>query len=323
MPVVAVVNRKGGSGKSTLATHLAAYCANTGIAVMLGDVDRQQSTQVWLKRRDAQQLSGRAPIVGWAVDPKNVLRPPAGIRHVVLDTPGGLRGFDLARVVMAADAILMPVCNSVFDRESAAECYAELMTLPRVASGRCRVAAVGMRLDARTKGDEVLGEWADRQKLPFIGVLRETQAYVRCIERGLTLFDLPGAQVQADMAQWQPILQWLGPLLQAAPRVAVVPVPAAAATPAPTPVAARAPKVAVAVAEVPQPALARGTAPQTALRKPLPPGVVQATGRPALAVRIGRWLVSLLGLRLLFGSPRGGLSASRLAPSSRIQHGRG
>jgi len=218
MPVVAVVNRKGGSGKSTLATHLAGYCSNNSLPVMLGDVDRQQSTQTWLRLRESRHLSQRAAIMGWTVDPKNVLRVPPGISHVVLDTPGGMHGFELARVVMFADAILMPVCNSVFDRESAAECFAELMTLPRVVSGRCKVAAVGMRLDARTKSAEVLKQWAERLQLPFIGVLRETQAYVKCIEQGLTLFDTPGPQVEADMVQWQPILQWLHPVLHAAPQ---------------------------------------------------------------------------------------------------------
>jgi chromosome partitioning protein len=217
MPVVAVINRKGGSGKSTLATHLAAYCANEGMPVMLGDVDQQQSTQTWLRRRSAQQLAQPLAIVGWAVDPKNVLRAPAGIKHMVLDTPGGMRGFELARVAMFADAILMPVCNSVFDRESTADCYAELLTFPRIASGRCKVAAVGMRLDARTSADEVLRKWAERLQLPFVGALRETQAYVKCIERGLTLFDLPAAQVKADMDQWKPILQWLNPVLHGAP----------------------------------------------------------------------------------------------------------
>ena len=218
MPVVAVVNRKGGSGKSTLATHLAGYCSNHNIPVMLGDVDRQQSTQTWLRLRESRQLTQRAAIMGWTVDPKNVLRVPPGISHVVLDTPGGMQGFELARVVMFADAILMPVCNSVFDRESAAECYAELMTLPRVVSGRCKVAAVGMRLDARTKSAEVLKQWSERLQLPFVGVLRDTQAYVKCIEQGLTLFDTPGPQVEADMAQWQPILQWLHPVLHPAPQ---------------------------------------------------------------------------------------------------------
>ena len=109
MPVIAVVNRKGGSGKSTLAAHMAAWCALQGSSVMLGDVDRQQSARAWLKRRDAA-LPTIAP---WAVDQKNMLRVPTGITHVVLDTPGGMHGFELARVVMFADAIIMPVCNSM------------------------------------------------------------------------------------------------------------------------------------------------------------------------------------------------------------------
>ena len=142
MPVIAVVNRKGGSGKSTLSAHIAAWCARQGHSVMLGDVDRQQSSRAWLKRR-APTLPAIAP---WALDQKNVLRVPTGITHVVLDTPGGIHGFELARVVMFADAIIMPVCHSVFDRESAAACHAELMALPRVASGRCRLATVGMRI---------------------------------------------------------------------------------------------------------------------------------------------------------------------------------
>ncbi len=218
MSVIAIVNRKGGSGKSTLATHLAAHFANSGVPVMLGDVDRQQSTQSWLRSRSLRDLPKSAPIVGWAVDPKRVLRPPAGVRHVILDTPGGLRGFDLARVVAFADAVLMPVCNSIFDRESAAECFAEMMALPRVASGRCKVAAVGMRLDARTKGAEVLASWAEGAKLPFLGALREAQAYVRCVEQGLTVFDLPESQTQADVAQWKPIVAWLEPVVRAVHR---------------------------------------------------------------------------------------------------------
>jgi chromosome partitioning protein len=226
MPVIAVINRKGGSGKSMLATHLAAWIARQGVPVMLGDVDKQRSTQSWLRLREARQLEqAAAPILGWTTDPHNVLRPPAGVGRVVLDTPGGLRGSDLARVVMYADAILMPVCNSMFDRTSAAECHAELRELPRVASGRCKVAAVGMRLDGRTNAVEVMQQWAERLELPFIGALRETQGYVRCIEQGLTLFDMPAEKVQADLAQWQPILDWLEPVLREAPPT-VAPAPA-------------------------------------------------------------------------------------------------
>ena len=214
MPVVAVVNRKGGSGKSTFAAHVAAWCAHQGHAVMLGDVDRQQSSRGWLRRRDAS-LPAIAP---WVIDQKNVLRVPTGITHVVLDTPGGLHGFELARIVMFADAIVLPVCPSMFDRESAAACHAELLTLPRVAKGQCRVAAVGMRIDGRTNAADMLHGWAQERNLAMPGFLRETQLYVRSLEHGLTLFDLPAAHVTTDLAQWKPIIDWLRPVLQ--PRAA-------------------------------------------------------------------------------------------------------
>jgi len=220
MAVVAVINRKGGSGKSTLATHLAGYCANAGAAVILGEVDRQLSTQTWLRERKTQRLGQAKEIRGWAIDPKSFVRPPAGIEQVIVDTPGGLCGFDLARVVMYADAILIPVCNSIFDRESARECLAELRALPRIATGRCKLATVGMRLDARTKSAEVLRAWAASLDVPFIAVLRESQGYVRCIEKGLSVFDLPASQVQTDLAQWEPILNWLDPIMHPAQRAA-------------------------------------------------------------------------------------------------------
>ena len=210
MPVIAVINRKGGSGKSTMSTHLAAWLARQGAAVMLGDVDRQQSTRTWLKRRSAE-LPAIAP---WTIDQKNVLKVPVGVTHVVLDTPGGLHGFELAKVVMAAHAILIPVCNSVFDRESAAACIAELMALPRLASSRCKLGIVGMRIDARTRAAETLRDWAEGLKLPFLGVLRETQTYVRSLDSGQTIFDMRSTAVQVDLDQWKPILQWLQPVTQ-------------------------------------------------------------------------------------------------------------
>ncbi|MBC7917676.1 MAG: ParA family protein [Rhodoferax sp.] len=221
MPIIAVINRKGGSGKSTVATHLAAWLARQDKAVMLGDVDRQQSTRAWLKRRDAALPA----IVPWALDQKNVLRVPTGVTHVVLDTPGGMHGFELAKVIMSADAVLMPVCQSMFDRESAAACLAELQTLPRVASGRCPLAIVGMRIDARTRAAESLQGWARDLKVPFLGVLRETQVYVKALDSGLTVFDLGARAQPADLAQWEPILDWVRPIakLPAKPAPALIP----------------------------------------------------------------------------------------------------
>jgi chromosome partitioning protein len=118
---------------------------------------------------------------------------------------------------MFADAIVMPVCPSMFDRESAAACHAELMTLPRTANGRCRLAVVGMRIDGRTNASQTLSDWSKGLGVPYLGALRETQLYVRSLERGLTMFDLAPSQAAADLAQWEPIIEWLRPVLQPMP----------------------------------------------------------------------------------------------------------
>ncbi|MGZ8268101.1 MAG: ParA family protein [Burkholderiaceae bacterium] len=233
MSVIAVVNRKGGSGKSTLATHIAAYCALRGAAVAIADIDRQQSTKTWLRQRKACQGGEAMRITAWHVDPRSFVRPPAGIDHVVVDTPGGLTGLDLARVVMYADAIVVPVGSSIFDRESAASCLAELRTLPRVSSNKCRVAAIGMRVDPRTDAGSALMTWSDEQKLQIVAVLPQSDVYVRCIDKGLTLFDLPLDEMEADLAHWKPLMQWLRPLVRPAANAnePVVPGMASAASP--------------------------------------------------------------------------------------------
>lgn len=239
MPIIAVVNRKGGSGKSTIAVHLAAHLSTAPRPALLGDVDRQQSTQGWLRRRAARK---RSRVIGWSIDPKSMVRPPAGSGPLVLDTPGGLRGFELARVVMYADAILMPVGASAFDRESAADCLAELQALPRVATGRCQLAVVGMRIDGRTRGAQTLAAWASSVGVPLLGVLRESQNYVRCVEDGLTVFDLPPSETRTDLAQWAPVLRWVDAAMAGDAHAADAPtrLPASLSVDAPAPLAASA-----------------------------------------------------------------------------------
>ena len=106
MPVVLVANPKGGVGKSTLATNLAGYFASRGHAVMLGDIDRQQSSRLWLGLRTPAAREIRT----WeASEDGNVVRPPRGTTHAVIDTPAGLHGSRLKEVVPLADKMLVPL----------------------------------------------------------------------------------------------------------------------------------------------------------------------------------------------------------------------
>ncbi|MBK9218376.1 MAG: ParA family protein [Uliginosibacterium sp.] len=213
MTVIAVVNRKGGSGKSTLATHIAGYLASLGQDVMLGDVDRLQSSRLWLNLRHPQH----ARIHGWSIDEDKFARPPAGVKHVVLDTPGGFRGFGLMKISMHADAIVIPAAPGVFDRAAAAESIKELRSLPRVISGKCALACVGMRIDGRTRQAAELESWALAQGVPLLGTVRLAQAYARCLEEGLSIFDFPSAKVGQYLGDWQKLNAWLDTIVSAAP----------------------------------------------------------------------------------------------------------
>lgn len=203
MPIVVVANPKGGVGKSTLSTNIAGYYASRGHAVMLGDVDRQQSSRLWLGLRPA---AARA-IESWETDADDIARPPKGTTHVVLDTPAGLHGKRLNDVVKMADRIVVPLQPSVFDIFATRAFLDELVHNKHAA--KTQIALVGMRVDARTIAADHLHEFVDRLGVPVLGYLRDTQNYVHLAARGLTLFDVAPGRVEKDLEQWLALCQWL------------------------------------------------------------------------------------------------------------------
>ena len=204
MPVVLVANPKGGVGKSTLATNIAGYWASRGHAVMLGDVDRQQSARLWLGLRPA----AAAPISTWEAQGEgNVVRPPKGTTHAVLDSPAGLHGWRFKDVLALADKVIVPLQPSIFDIYATREFVDRLKDQRNAA--KTKIGLVGMRVDARTLAADRLHEFVAGLGLPVIGELRDTQNYVQLAARGLTVFDIAPGRVARDLEQWQSICQWL------------------------------------------------------------------------------------------------------------------
>ncbi len=203
MPVIVVANPKGGVGKSTISTHIAGYFASRGHAVMLGDVDVQQSSKLWLQLRPPQAR----PIQSWDIDADNIAKPPKGVTHVVLDTPAGLHGKRLREVIKRADRIVVPLQASVFD------VFATRAFMDELAASRkmndVPVALVGMRVHERTLSADKLRTMADQLDWPLLTMLRDTQNYVHLAASGLTLFDVAKGKVERDLEQWQPLCRWL------------------------------------------------------------------------------------------------------------------
>ncbi len=203
MPVIVVANPKGGVGKSTLATNVAGCLATAGHAVMLGDVDRQQSSRQWLALRPPTLPAIR----GWDVASDNIVRPPRGTSHVVLDTPAGLHGKRLEAVLRIAERVLIPLQPSLFDIQATHAFVQQLRQHRR--AGELKLGLVGMRVREHTRANEQLHDYLATLNVPVVAWLRDTQNYVQLAAHGLTLWDVAPSRVERDLAQWQPLVDWI------------------------------------------------------------------------------------------------------------------
>ena len=205
MPVIVVANPKGGVGKSTLSSNIAGYFARQGHAAMLGDVDRQQSSRLWLKLRPANLPH----VQTWDISEDHIARPPKGVTHIVLDTPAGMHGAGLEAVMKLADKVLVPLQASVFDIYATQDFLTE-MAHRRRSDKKAQLAVVGNRIKDHTKATEHLKEFLQTLDIPLLTLLRDTQNYTHLAAHGASLWDVPATKVEKDLAQWAPILKWLG-----------------------------------------------------------------------------------------------------------------
>ena len=203
MPVIVVANPKGGVGKTTLSSNIAGYLASKGHAVMLGDADRQQSARTWLSLRPA----GLPRISAWELSHDDVVRPPKGTTHVVLDTPAGLHGKRFDDVMKIADKVIVPLQPSIFDIHATHEFVSRLLAHKR--SDKVAMGIVGMRTREGTISSEQLRGFLDGVKLPVLGFVRDTQNYVHLAAHGLSLWDVSSNRFERDLEQWKPITQWI------------------------------------------------------------------------------------------------------------------
>ncbi len=201
MKTILIANPKGGAGKTTLTTNLAGALAARGETVYLWDLDRQKSSLHWLSMRPAhlapiQRLDGA--------------RQSGGEGVLVLDSPAGLHGDKLAELIKRVEKVIVPIVPSSFDFAATRVFLDELLKEKSVRKGKAFVAIVGMRVDARTRAAEKLDEFLAPIDLPVLTHLRDTQNYVTAAFEGKSIFEMAPSTVAQDLAQWQPILKWLG-----------------------------------------------------------------------------------------------------------------
>lgn len=201
MKTILIANPKGGSGKTTLSVNIAGFLANQGQRVAMLDLDRQKSATQWVTARptDLPEIVTLESSKG-----EDCLND-----YLVIDSPAGLHGKNLAHALRLSSKIIVPISPSIFDLNASRDFLATLAQEKEIRAGRCQIGVVGMRMNARTLAATTLEEFLAESGLPVLAYLRETQVYVNAAFEGKSLFDLPPYLAFRELEQWDFLLSWL------------------------------------------------------------------------------------------------------------------
>jgi chromosome partitioning protein len=225
---ILVASPKGGCGKSTVAANLAVHYARAGRRAFIIDCDHQGSCVDWARARGAAPppipvLASADSAGGWT------LKVPPDTGVLLIDTPAGLRRFQIADLLRRVDAVVVPVVPSALDLRATLPLLAELKHVPAVRDGGVRIALLANRVKPRTIAARELAAMAQQLAFPLVAALRDTQAYVLAGALGRSVFDYASAATQPLRDDWQPLLGWLeiarARPAAAAPAGVVVPFP--------------------------------------------------------------------------------------------------
>ena len=206
MLTILCMNAKGGCGKTTIATNLATWYADEGGRVAVMDFDPQRSSLDWLAAREdyvgVPAIEGVDAVAGDA-------RAAHGTDVALLDAPAGIHGSDVTALLRRADVLLVPVLPSPIDMRAATRFIDELLKSGRVSRGQTRIGLIANRVRENTRIYHALEDFLAKYDIPLLTHLRESQNYIRAAETGLGIFELAPSQVAIDVAQWDPVVEWL------------------------------------------------------------------------------------------------------------------
>jgi chromosome partitioning protein len=207
---VAVLNSKGGCGKSMIASNLACWYGTGGFDTALIDFDPQGSALRWLAQRRSRTPTIHG--VNGGQRQKTVtrswqMRLPGETERVVIDTPAGVRGFELTDLIGQCDVIVIPVLPSDADIHAGAGFIADLLLDARIRSAGTRVVVVANRVKANTRIYSSLQRFLDRLEFPFVAQFSDIQTYIQAAQQGLGICEMrPDALVRREVAQWRRLL---------------------------------------------------------------------------------------------------------------------
>lgn len=198
MKIIAVAIQKGGVGKSTITRTLGTAAAAAGLNVLVLDMDNQQTTTMWARRRETS-----LPLVKFTTenDLADELKraAAAGCELVIIDTPPA-RSTEAPAAVEVADLVLIPCTADV-------EAFEQLPRTARLARTTGKpAAAVLNKATPNSRSEEVAARGVfEALSLPMVpAVLHEYKVHRHAARQGLTAQELePDSRAASEInALW-------------------------------------------------------------------------------------------------------------------------
>jgi chromosome partitioning protein len=195
MKIVAVAIQKGGVGKSTITRTLGTAAASAGLNVLVIDMDNQQTTTMWARRRDAPLPLVKFTTENDLADELKRARS-AGCELVIIDTPPA-RSTEAPAAVEVADLVLIPCTADV-------EAFEQLPRTARLArtTGKPAVAILN-KATPNSRNEETAARGVfEALSLPMCpAVLHEYKVHRHAARQGLTAQELePNSRAAAEVS---------------------------------------------------------------------------------------------------------------------------
>ena len=200
--VIAVVNPKGGCGKTTLSTSLAAWLVYEAEVGMI-DMDVQQSSAEWLAFRSVHNPQIMLHTLRALNNQSEMLNK---FDYLIVDAPAGIQDKTLQKLLRQCDKLLVPLLPSPIDMRAGWQFLQNLFELKKNLKSQTKIGLIANRTRQHTLMYRELTGFIEQFRAPFVGHLRDSVNYMRAMEVGLGVTELPPYQCRVDIEQWQPVI---------------------------------------------------------------------------------------------------------------------
>lgn len=210
MKVIAIAMNKGGVGKSTLTRCIAVAAAENGLNVLVLDMDTQQTTTQWGRRRTAREK--QLPLVRFTTEndlaDELAKARAAGCDIVVIDTPPA-RSSEAPAAVESADLVIIPCTADI-------EAFEQIARTARLArtTGKSALAVLNLATPNSLSEIEAAREVFEAIGLPMAPiVLHRLKVHRDASRNGLTPQESePSGRAAAEIVKlWEHLRTQLQP----------------------------------------------------------------------------------------------------------------